>query len=70
VWWLAGRHIDPDADVVVWIVGVVQRRVADSRPTGWSATIFPSPGPGLLGELWAQGVEVELANLLGYGRGA
>jgi hypothetical protein len=70
VWWLAGRHIDPDADVMVWIDGIVQRRVADSRPAGSSATISPSPGRGSLGEPWAQGVHVELANLLRHGRGA
>jgi hypothetical protein len=64
VWWLAGCHVDPDTDVVVWIDEIVQRRVADSRPAALSAAICASPGVGSLGALWAQGVEVELAGLL------
>jgi hypothetical protein len=64
VWWLAGGHADPDTEVMVWIGGIVQRRVADSRPAALSAAISASPGVGSLGAQWAQGVEVELAGLL------
>ena len=65
VWWLAGCHLDPDTDVMAWIDEIVQRRVADSRPAGPSSADPASPGPGLLGESWSQGVEVELDRLLG-----
>jgi hypothetical protein len=64
VWWLAGAHVDPATDVAMWIEEIVQRRVADSRPAALSAAISASPGVGLLGALWAQGAEVELAGLL------
>ncbi|MET8147214.1 hypothetical protein ACIBSW_11760 [Actinoplanes sp. NPDC049668] len=57
VWWLAGCHVDPDTDVMMWIDEISRRRAAESRPT-------TSPGPGLLGAPWAPGVEVELAGLL------
>jgi hypothetical protein len=64
VWWLAGCHIDPDTNVMAWIGEIVQRRVADSRPASPSSADLASPGLGLLGARWAQGVEVELACLL------
>ena len=57
VWWLAGCHVDEDTDVMVWIEGIVQRRVADSRPAA-------EPGPGVPSPHWARGVEMELAALL------
>jgi hypothetical protein len=64
VWWLAGCHVDPDTDVMVWIEAILQRRVADSRPAAPSSVNPASPDMGLLGAPWAQGVEAELAGLL------
>jgi hypothetical protein len=64
VWWLAGCHVDPGFDVVVWIEGFVQWRVADSRPAALSAAISAAPDVGSLRASWAQGVEMELAGLL------
>lgn len=64
VWWLAGCHVDPDTDVLVWIDEIVQRRVADGRPAALPAAISASSGPGSLGALWAQAVEAELVGLL------
>jgi hypothetical protein len=64
VWWLAGYHVDPGVDVMVWIEAIVQRRVTDSRPAALSAAISAAPGVGSLGGMWAQSVEVELAGLL------
>jgi hypothetical protein len=63
VWWLAGCHVDPDTDVMVWIDEILQRRVAASRPAP-SAAGPASPGKCLPGTMRAQGVEVELAGLL------
>jgi len=37
VWWLAGTHVDPDADILSWINEIAQRRVTDSRPPAASA---------------------------------
>jgi hypothetical protein len=64
VWWLAGCRLEPGTDVMGWIDGIVQRRVADSRPAALSAAISASPGVGRLGAHWAKGVEAELAGLL------
>ena len=67
VWWLAGCHVDPDADVMAWINKIVGRRVADSRPL-----VPPSAGSAAVASaaitgLWVQRVEVELAALLRTG---
>jgi DNA-directed RNA polymerase specialized sigma24 family protein len=64
VWWLAGCHVDPDTDVMVWIDEILQRRVADSRPGAPSSADPALPGMGLRGAPWTHGVEVELAGLL------
>lgn len=65
VWWLAGCHVDQGTDVVAWIEEIVARRVADSQPAALATAIAASPEVGLLGAQWAQGVELELAGLLG-----
>ncbi|MEU7903487.1 hypothetical protein [Actinoplanes sp. NPDC049118] len=64
VWWLAGCHVDPDTDVMVWIDEILRRRIAGSRSAAPSAADPSSPGTGLPGASWAQGVEVELSGLL------
>lgn len=64
VWWLARCHVDPDTNVMAWIDEIVQRRVADSQPAAPSAADPASPGPDLLGAVWRQRVELELAGLL------
>jgi hypothetical protein len=64
VWWLAGCRVAPETDVMAWIDKIVQRRVADSRP---SVPASANPAPPSLNSLdapWTQGVEVELAGLL------
>jgi hypothetical protein len=65
VWWLAGCHVDADTDVMVWLGEIVQRRVADSRPAATSLSGPAVPGLNLIGPAWTQGIEVELAGLLG-----
>ncbi|WP_203790802.1 hypothetical protein [Paractinoplanes rishiriensis] len=64
VWRLAAHHVDPGTDVVAWVEEIVQRRVADSRPAALWAAVAAWPGVGSLGALWAQDVEIELAELL------
>jgi hypothetical protein len=64
VWWLAGCHVDPDADVMAWIDEIVQRRIADSRPGAPLSADSAPPSRGILSAWWAQGVGVELARLL------
>ena len=70
VWWLAGCHVDPDTDVMMWLGEIVQRRIADCRPAAAPSSDPAMPGPGLIGPAWSQGVEVELAGLLGRRRSA
>jgi hypothetical protein len=65
VWWLAGCHMDPDTDVMRWLGEIVQRRVKDSRPAAPSLSDPAVPGPNLISPAWTQGIEVELAGLLG-----
>jgi hypothetical protein len=65
VWWLAGCHVDPDTDVMRWLGEIVRRRVADSRPAAASSGDPAGPGPNLISPAWTQGIEVELAGLLG-----
>ncbi|GIE90958.1 hypothetical protein Are01nite_74380 [Actinoplanes regularis] len=64
VWWLAGCHLDPDTDAMVWIDEILQRRVADSRPAAPLSADPAPPGMGPLGAPSTHGVEVELAGLL------
>jgi hypothetical protein len=64
MWWLAGCHVEPDADVMAWIGEIVQRRVADSRPAPPSPVGSATPDLDVLGAWWTQGVEAELADLL------
>jgi hypothetical protein len=63
VWWLAGGHVDPDADVLAWINEIVQRRVADSRPPAASAD-SAAVAFFAMSTLRAQRSEVELIGLL------
>jgi hypothetical protein len=65
VWLLAGCHVDPDTDVMEWLGEIVQRRVADSRPAAPSSGDPAVPGLNLIGPACTQGIEVELAGLLG-----
>jgi hypothetical protein len=53
VWWLAGCHAGPDADVMMWINQIVERRVKRSEPTAAMASIR------------SRSADLELAALLG-----
>lgn len=60
VWWLAGGHVDPDTDVMMWINEIVRRRVANSRSTASSPTDSAELTPAVLSAIWARRVELEL----------
>ena len=60
VWWLAGCHAGPDADVMVWINQIVERRVKKSEPTAAMVT-----GPAGLASVGSRSADLELAALLG-----
>ncbi|WP_433832472.1 hypothetical protein ACQP2E_16225 [Actinoplanes sp. CA-015351] len=55
VWWLAGCHSEPDVDVVAWLFGIAQRRMAELRCRVDGVVANPRPS-------YAQ---LELAALLG-----
>ena len=61
VWWLAGGHVDPDTDVVMWINEIVRRRVANSRSPASSPTDTTALTPAALTAIWARRVEAELS---------